>query len=256
MFEKIDELYKKLRALPPLSVATEERLMEEFMVRYTYNSNAIEGSTLTERETALVLKDDMTIEGKPLKYHLDAIGHRNAFALVRREAEAGSALTEALIKRIHSHILLRDEDERGHYRTVNVHISGSDVVLPSAQFVPKKMAELMERYNGEMQKWHPIQRAAVFHLAFESVHPFIDGNGRTGRLILNFELMKAGYPPIDVKFADKGRYYYCLQSYQGQDETESPMLYMLEAYMEQALHERIETLTQARDLKCHSKDER
>lgn len=256
MFEKIDELYKKLRALPPLSVATEERLMEEFMVRYTYNSNAIEGSTLTERETALVLKDDMTIEGKPLKYHLDAIGHRDAFALVRREAEAGSALTEALIKRIHSHILLRDEDERGHYRTVNVHISGSDVVLPSAQFVPKKMAELMERYNGEMQKWHPIQRAAVFHLAFESVHPFIDGNGRTGRLILNFELMKAGYPPIDVKFADKGRYYYCLQSYQGQDETESPLLYMLEAYMEQALHERIETLTQARDLKCRSKDER
>lgn len=256
MFEKIDELYKKLRALPPLSVATEERLMEEFMVRYTYNSNAIEGSTLTERETALVLKDDMTIDGKPLKYHLDAIGHRDAFALVRREAEAGSALTEALIKRIHSHILLRDEDERGHYRTVNVHISGSDVVLPSAQFVPKKMAELMERYNGEMQKWHPIQRAAVFHLAFESVHPFIDGNGRTGRLILNFELMKAGYPPIDVKFADKGRYYYCLQSYQGQDETESPMLYMLEAYMEQALHERIETLTQARDLKCRSKDER
>lgn len=256
MFEKIDELYKKLRALPPLSVATEERLMEEFMVRYTYNSNAIEGSTLTERETALVLKDDMTIEGKPLKYHLDAIGHRDAFALVRREAEAGSALTEALIKRIHSHILLRDEDERGHYRTVNVHISGSDVVLPSAQFVPKKMAELMERYNDEMQKWHPIQRAAVFHLAFESVHPFIDGNGRTGRLILNFELMKAGYPPIDVKFADKGRYYYCLQSYQGQDETESPMLYMLEAYMEQALHERIETLTQARDLKCRSKDER
>ena len=256
MFEKIDELYKKLRALPPLSVATEERLMEEFMVRYTYNSNAIEGSTLTERETALVLKDDMTIEGKPLKYHLDAIGHRDAFALVRREAEAGSALTEALIKRIHSHILLRDEDERGHYRTVNVHISGSDVVLPSAQFVPKKMAELMERYNGEMQKWHPIQGAAVFHLAFESVHPFIDGNGRTGRLILNFELMKAGYPPIDVKFADKGRYYYCLQSYQGQDETESPMLYMLEAYMEQALHERIETLTQARDLKCRSKDER
>lgn len=256
MFEKIDELYKKLRALPPLSVATEERLMEEFMVRYTYNSNAIEGSTLTERETALVLKDDMTIEGKPLKYHLDAIGHRDAFALVRREAEAGSALTEALIKRIHSHILLRDEDERGHYRTVNVHISGSDVVLPSAQFVPKKMAELMERYNGEMQKWHPIQRAAVFHLAFESVHPFIDGNGRTGRLILNFELMKADYPPIDVKFADKGRYYYCLQSYQGQDETESPMLYMLEAYMEQALHERIETLTQARDLKCRSKDER
>lgn len=256
MFEKIDELYKKLRALPPLSVATEERLMEEFMVRYTYNSNAIEGSTLTERETALVLKDDMTIEGKPLKYHLDAIGHRDAFALVRREAEAGSALTEALIKRIHSHILLRDEDERGHYRTVNVHISGSDVVLPSAQFVPKKMAELMERYNGEMQKWHPIQRAAVFHLAFESVHPFIDGNGRTGRLILNFELMKAGYPPIDVKFADKGRYYYCLQSYQGQDETESPMLYVLEAYMEQALHERIETLTQARDLKCRSKDER
>ena len=256
MFEKIDELYKKLRALPPLSVATEERLMAEFMVRYTYNSNAIEGSTLTERETALVLKDDMTIEGKPLKYHLDAIGHRDAFALVRREAEAGSALTEALIKRIHSHILLRDEDERGHYRTVNVHISGSDVVLPSAQFVPKKMAELMERYNGEMQKWHPIQRAAVFHLAFESVHPFIDGNGRTGRLILNFELMKAGYPPIDVKFADKGRYYYCLQSYQGQDETESPMLYMLEAYMEQALHERIETLTQARDLKCRSKDER
>ena len=256
MFEKIDELLAQLRALPPLSVAAEERLMEEFMVRYTYNSNAIEGSTLTERETALVLKDDMTIEGKPLKYHLDAIGHRDAFALVCREAEAGTELTEELIKRIHSHVLLRDEEERGHCRTVNVYISGSDVVLPSAQFVPDKMAALMARYNGEMQDWHPIRRAAVFHLAFESVHPFIDGNGRTGRLILNFELMKAGYPPIDVKFTDKDRYYYCLQSYQGQDETKLPMLYMLETYMEQTLREQIETLTQARDLKRRNKDER
>ncbi len=249
MFEKLDELYRQMRALPPLSATANERIMEDFMVRYTYNTNAIEGSTLTEQDTFRVLKEDMTIEGKPLRYHLDAIGHREAFALVRKEAISDSQLTEELICRIHSHILLRDEEERGHYRTIGVYISGSDVVLPAAQFVPANMAELMERYNGEMQVWHPVKRAAIFHLAFESIHPFIDGNGRTGRLLVNFELMKAGYPPIDIKYTDKGRYLYCIQSYQGEDNLDLPMIYMLQEYVEMALKSRIKTLDESRALK-------
>lgn len=255
MFEKIDELYKQMRTLPPLSAASEERLLAEFIVRYTYNTNAIEGSTLTEQDTFRVLREDMTIEGKPLRFHLDAIGHREAFALVRKEALAGDVLTEEFIRRIHNCVLLRDEEERGRYRNVSVYISGSDVVLPTAEMVPDMMAALMVRYHDEMQTWHPVRRAAVFHLLFESIHPFIDGNGRTGRLLVNFELVKAGYPPIDIKFTDKGRYYHCIQSYQGEDKLDSPMLYMFQEYVEQALEGRIHTLEESKRMKDRTRAE-
>lgn len=249
MFEKIDQLIEKIKTYPPLSPASQERIMEDFMMRYTYNSNAIEGSTLTEQDTYLVLKEDTTIPGKPLRYHMDAIGHRDAFMLVQELAAKGAALTEDVIQGIHSYVLVRSAEDAGQYRSVNVYISGTDVVLPSAQQVPAAMQQLMKRYGDEMQNWHVVKRAAVFHLLFESVHPFVDGNGRTGRLLVNLELMKAGIPPIDIKVTDKGRYYAALQSYQGADEIDLPMIYLVSEYAEAALQEQIMQLEQAQRIR-------
>lgn len=249
MFQKIDLLLEKIKTYPPLSPASQERIMEDFMMRFTYNSNAIEGSTLTEQDTYIVLKDDITISGKPLRYHLDAIGHRDAFLLVQELAANGTALTEDVVKRIHTHVLMRSTEDAGQYRSVDVYITGTDVILPSAQQVAAAMQRLMKRYNEEMRNWHAVQRAAVFHLFFESIHPFVDGNGRTGRLLVNLELMKAGIPPIDIKVTDKARYYAALRSYQGADELELPMIYLVSEYVESALHEAITQLERAQSIR-------
>ncbi len=248
MFENIDMLYQKLLSLPVLSMSSLERIMDDFMVSYTYNSNAIEGSKLSEYETYLVVKQDMTIADKPLRHHLDAIGHRDAFIYAQELVADKVSLTERIIKDIHGHVLMSDSQGKGRYRDVDVYISGADVIFPKAYQVPGKMRDLMELYEKSMKDWHIIKRVTVFHLMFESIHPFVDGNGRTGRLLINFDLMNHGYPPIDIKFIDKNRYYYCLQSYQGNDENEMPMIQMIEDYLQNALIQRIEVLEMARDI--------
>jgi Fic family protein len=241
-------LHQKLNSLPPLKSSSLQRIMDDFTVSYTYNSNAIEGSKLTERETYMVLKEDMTIADKPLRNHLDAIGHRDAFMYVQKLAFEKSAFSESIIKDIHSLVLVGDPDAKGRYRDVDVYISGADVILPKAEQVPGKMQRLLDSYAKEMQSWHIVRRVSQFHLQFEGIHPFLDGNGRTGRLLLNLDLMSHGYPPIDIKLKDRSRYYYCLQSYQGADENELPMIQMVEEYMKDALAQRIQALKKANEL--------
>ena len=248
MFEKIDQLLAMMRALPPLRPASLERLLDDFCVSYTYNTNAIEGNPLTERETYLVLKDGMTISGKPLRSHLEVIGHRNAFQYIRGLAEQHTAISEESILAMHRHLLADNEDARGRYRDVDVYIRGADVELPSAGSVPQLMARLLADYHSRMVQEHIVRRVALFHLKFESIHPFLDGNGRTGRLLMNHELMLHGYPPIDIKFQDKERYYYCLQQYQGSDENELPMVLMISDYLEAALQTRVQAMWQAQEL--------
>ena len=241
MYEKqIDELLKKLSALPPLSKSSHERLMQEFMVSYTYNSNAIEGSTLTERETYMVLNDGLGISGKELRYQMDAVGHKSAYELICERAANGDELNEGFIKEIHSRVLMAAPDAAGQYRDVPVHISGSDAVLTAPENVPQELRRLLENFRDEMQSWHISRRIAVFHLRFENIHPFIDGNGRTGRLLLNFELLKNGFPPVDFKYNDRARYYDCFRAYEKGDELS--MVYLVQDYMRQALQQRISQL--------------
>lgn len=245
MFEKIDALFEKIKQFPPLKQSSLQRILEDFTVSYTYNSNAIEGNTLTERETYLVLKDDISVDGKPLRYQMDAVGHRNAFQYIQKIAEIKQPLSEDTIKEIHKLVLISNAEAGGHYRDVDVYISGTDVILPGAERVPERMCELLEEYNTVMQQWHIVKRIAMFHLLFESVHPFVDGNGRTGRLLMNLDLMKNGYPPIDVKLQDRQRYYYCLQAYQGPDENELPMEQLVSEYLENSLTERLAAVEKA-----------
>jgi Fic family protein len=232
LFEKLDYLYRKLQRARPLSPESVRRLSEDFTIDYTYNSTAIEGSTLTLDETALVLKEGVTIGGKPLKHHLEAIGHRDAYYYIVDLAKNNAPVSESVIKDIHSLVLMDRQMDKGVYRSVPVRVGS---FLPCQPYeVPVKMERLMLAYGSEMQKLHVVQRAAVFHLMFETIHPFIDGNGRVGRLLLNLELIREGYLPVNIKFADRAKYYSCFDHYRSNGNDASKMVELIEEY---AIHE-------------------
>lgn len=209
--QKIVELKKRLNEMRPLSEGELKRLRDEFAIGNTYHSNAIEGSTLTLRETALILGEGVTVAEKPLREHLDAIGHRDAFGYVCDIAKNNAPLTERTVKEIHSLVLMGDRENRGVYRSVPVRIMGAEHTPPQPYLVPKLMEQLIA--DNENSEANVIERAAEFHLRFEGIHPFIDGNGRTGRLILSLELMKSGLLPINIKFSDRDRYYAAFEEY-------------------------------------------
>ncbi len=237
---EIDRLKAKLAAMRPLNEAELKRLSGEFIVENTYDSNAIEGSTLTLRETALILLEGVTIGEKPLKEHLEAIGHRDAFEYVLALADRREPLTERVIKEIHALVLMNDVRNKGVYRSVPVAIVGAAHKPPQPYLVPVQMEELMRDYEG-MKKKHIIEAAAEFHLRFEGVHPFIDGNGRTGRLILNLELIKAGLLPVNIKYSDRRRYYDCFGEYHAGRSPEA-LVRLLADYEIQELDKRIKIL--------------
>lgn len=206
----IDDKKAALDLCRPLTKGEAERLAQEFVVEYTYNSNAIEGNTLTLRETDLVLRG-LTIGEKPLKDHLEVVGHKEAFDYIRELVREKQPLTETVVKQIHALVLADKKDDRGVYRRIPVYIAGAKTVPVQPYLIAPKMERLTADYqNG---KGHIVSRLARLHLEFESIHPFIDGNGRTGRLIINLELMKAGFPPIDIKFTDRKAYYNAFDSY-------------------------------------------
>ncbi len=211
LFAEVDALKAELDKRRPLTQGELQRLRDEFLIEYTYNSNAIEGNTLTLQETALVL-EGITIDKKPLKDHLEAVGHRDAFLYVEELVKNKVPFSERIIKEIHTLVLMDRPEDRGVYRRIPVRIMGAFHVPPDPVLVPEQMGRLVAEFEGN-KKLHPIERAALFHLKFEGIHPFVDGNGRTGRLILNLMLMQAGYPPINVKYSDRKRYYEAFDEY-------------------------------------------
>lgn len=238
IFAQVDTLKAQFSKRRPFTQGELKRLQDEFLVEYTYNSNAIEGNTLTLRETALVL-EGITIDKKPLKDHLETVGHRDAFLYVQQLITDKVPISEKVIKDIHSLVLMDRPDDKGVYRRIPVTIMGAYHEPPQPYLVPVQMEKLIAAQK-EM-KHHPLENAAVFHLDFEGIHPFIDGNGRTGRLLLNLMLMQQGYPPIDVKFADRKRYYACFDSYY-REKTSVPMVKMVSEYLQERLERYLEIL--------------
>jgi len=247
MFEGLNYLYGKLQGIRPLSPESVRRLSEDFMIDYTYNSNAIEGSTLTLEETALVLKEGVTVGGKPLQHHLEAIGHKDAYYYVEDLVKNKIPVSERTIKEIHTLVLMDRQTDKGVYRSVPVRVGSFHPCQPYE--VPIKMERLMIEYGEEMQKLHVVERAAVFHLMFETIHPFIDGNGRVGRLLLNLELMKEGYPPVNVKFTDRAKYYDCFNHYRENNNDPSRMIKLIEGYAIYELKRYIEIAEQSDKLR-------
>ena len=210
ILQQIDRKKVELDGRRPLTAGEVERLNEEFIIEYTYNSNAIEGNTLTLRETDLVLRG-LTIDKKPLKDHMEAVGHKEAFEFVSELVKNNVPISESVIKQIHYLVLADKKEDRGVYRRVPVRIMGAQHEPVQPYLIAPKMEELLHTFVESTE--HIVTKLARFHIEFEGIHPFIDGNGRTGRLLINLELMKAGYPPIDIKFTDRISYYNAFDEY-------------------------------------------
>ncbi|MCL2637848.1 MAG: Fic family protein [Oscillospiraceae bacterium] len=241
-FKNVDKLKARLSALRPLNSGELKRLRDDFNIEYTYDTNAIEGSTLTLRETALILQEDITIAEKPLRMHLDAIGHRDAFEYVISIADTTDLLTEQRIKEIHSLVLMSDTENRGVYRSVPVMIQGAVHTPPQPYLIAPQMEALLAEYEDMKRDKHIIEAIAEFHLRFEGIHPFIDGNGRTGRLIINLELIKAGLLPVNIKFTDRRKYYDCFDSYYGNGHKPDALTELIIGYEVQELERYIKII--------------
>ena len=210
ILQQIDRKKIELDGRRPLTAGEVERLNEEFIVEYTYNSNAIEGNTLTLRETDLVLRG-LTIDKKPLKDHMEAVGHKEAFEFVSELVKNNVPISESVIKQIHYLVLADKKEDRGVYRRVPVRIMGAQHEPVQPYLIVPEMEALLRTFLESTE--HIVTKLARVHIEFEGIHPFIDGNGRTGRLLVNLELMKAGYPPIDIKFTDRITYYNAFDEY-------------------------------------------
>lgn len=210
MLDIIDRKMKELETRRPLTEGEVERLREQFVVEYTYNSNAIEGNTLTLRETDLVLRG-LTIGQKPLKDHMEAVGHKEAFEFVSELVKDKVPMSESIIKQIHYLVLADKKDDRGVYRRVPVRIMGAQHEPVQPYLIQPKMEQLLIDFAESTE--HIVTKLARFHIEFEGIHPFIDGNGRTGRLLVNMEFMKVGFPPINIKFTDRIAYYNAFDEY-------------------------------------------
>ena len=240
LFEKIEQKRELLSTLRPLTEGEVERLREEFMVEFTYNSNAIEGNTLTLKETAMAL-EGMTVDQKPLKDHMEAIGHRDAFLFVQDIAAKELPLTDSIIKQIHSLVLIDRPEDKGVFRRIPVRIMGAFTEPVQPYLIEPKITELLLENEKRTQTMNPIERIALFHLEFEGIHPFIDGNGRTGRLILNLDLIRNGYPPINVKFADRKKYYDAFDEYYKNGKA-SKMIELIARYVNERLDDYLRVL--------------
>lgn len=206
-FNIIDEKKDIIDSHRPFSQNMSRQLRDKLIIEWTYNSNAIEGNTLTLSETKVVLENGITIKGKPLKDHLEIINHKEAIEYIEDLVSKNVKLSEYDIKSVHYLILKEiDSTNAGKYRHENVFISGAKHVPPIYMNVPYEMQKMIEKY----QSWkdlHPVVRACFLHGEFVKIHPFIDGNGRTARLLLNFELIQRGYPPVVIKTENRADYY-------------------------------------------------
>lgn len=208
-FDVVDNLKKELDNRRPISKETLKSLEESINLEWTYNSNGIEGNTLTLRETQVVL-EGITVGGKSIKEHLEAINHEKAILYLEDLLNENNPITEWNIKCVHQLILKNIDDENaGKYRRENVAIKGATHIPPDYLKVPELMKKLTLVYES-WNNFHPIIQAALLHGELVKIHPFIDGNGRTSRLIMNLDLMSHGYNPVIIKKEDRLEYYRAL----------------------------------------------
>lgn len=206
--ERIHQLKAELDAHRPLGVLEVKRLRENYIIKNTYHSNAIEGNTLSEMETRVIIETGLTVEKKTLREHLEVKNHVEALDYIE-ELTGLDGLSESTIQSIHS-IILQGIDRRnaGMYRKVDLYISGASHEVSPYYAIGPDMQSLTNWYNRQSPK--TIDDIIEFTCKFINIHPFIDGNGRTSRLLMNLELLKLGYPPITVLTTDRLAYFQAL----------------------------------------------
>jgi len=230
----VEEKKAALDARRPLPEATTARLKDQFDVEWTYNSNALSGSTLTLKETETVLHQGLTIGGKTLQEHLEALNHKKAIDFVETLAHQAEPLTEDNLLQIHALLLKRiDDTEAGHYRRGAARISGAEYLPPEAEAVPALMSDFFPRLARSTSGLSTVEYAASAHYRLMDIHPFTDDNGRTARLLMNLILLQAGYPPAIIRREERPTYHVTLdQACAGQTK---PFMQMIAQTVERSL---------------------
>src|SRR5277367_4277447 len=202
--DRIESRKSELDRSSPLSTAALAQLQKHYDVELTYTSNAIEGNTLTLRETAEVIEHGITVGGKSLREHLEAVDHYQALLGMRQIAATAALLGEDTVRELHRRIVARSQSEiAGQYSELPRRIAGSPVIFPN----PAKIPQLMRAFGGWLSAASPDPETAfAAHFRLTAIHPFGDGNGRTARLLMNLLLVRGGYPPIAVRPEDRKAY--------------------------------------------------
>lgn len=214
--QEIKELDKLKKEFQKLSKTTFENRYEVFVAKFTYDSNAIEGNTISLNETSYILFENRTPPGKSLREINEILNHKKAFDYIVSYKEDINKEFICEIQKLVTQNTLKEhlENQIGKYRDLQVYIRGVNFMPPKPKKVPKEMRSLLRWYNSNKKKIHPLILSAYFHAAFESIHPFVDGNGRTGRLLMNFVLYKNSFPMVDIPNSKKLYYYNCLEQAQ------------------------------------------
>lgn len=204
ILQSIADKKERLDRLRPVSTEALLSLQKSYDVDLTYTSNAIEGNTLTLRETAELIEHGITVGGKPLRDHLEAVDHYHAILWMRELASQPDPISEMTVREMHRRIVARSQPELGGiYSTLPRRIAGSAVIFPNALKIP----ELMKRFGEWLARADPLASAGFeAHFQLVAIHPFGDGNGRTARLLMNLLLLRAGYPPVAVRPEDRKTY--------------------------------------------------
>jgi Fic family protein len=233
--DRIDVKQKQLAAIRPLPQLALRKIKATMSVEWTYNSNSIEGNTLTLQETKLVIEDGMTVSGKSLREHFEVVNHQEAIDFIYGLVQPDYKISERDILHLHSIILQKIEKENaGRYRNSAVRISGANFIPPNPLKVYDFMEDLVHWVCNETDSIHPLIVATLFHHRFVWIHPFIDGNGRSVRLLFNLLLMKAGYPPAIILRNDRKKYYSALNK--ADDGDFSKLFLLIAQAMERSLN--------------------
>jgi Fic family protein len=213
LLREVDRKKAEFGLKTPLAPDAEDAYQERFLYDSIYQSNAIEGNRLTREDVERILTKNEVIEGKSLSDHVAVLGYRDATLLGKRYVREGTRITEHEVKKLHYKMLIDQQEVSGEYRNYNLMIHGHRPT--SYEKVPYKMLQLCDARPSEDK--HPLESIAFFHLRLEKIHPFGDGNGRVGRVIINIMLEQLDYPAIIVTFEDKQQYYEALSAYDGLD---------------------------------------
>lgn len=216
ILQECDMLKARLSGLRPLPAEALKKIDEAFSIEYTYESNRIEGNTLTLQETELVVNDGVTVSGKSMREHLEAINHSEAIDYIKDFAKNGIEISGRTIKEIHALVLHGiDRENAGRYRTVPAMISGSRHIPPQPYLIEEMMEKFIMKFKEmETARVHPVIIASYLHDELVRIHPFVDGNGRTSRLLMNLYLLRNGYTLVNLKGSDENKldYYMALET--------------------------------------------
>jgi Fic family protein len=236
LLREVDRKKAELGVRPALAPEDAEACRERFLYEGIYCSNAIEGNKLTRQDVERVLAANEVVEGKPFSDHVAVLGYRDALRLGQRYVSENTRITEHEVKRLHAKMLIDQQEAGGEYRNYNLMIHGHRPT--SYEKVPYKMLQICEAKPSENR--HPLESIAFFHLRLEKIHPFGDGNGRVGRIIINIMLEQLDYPPVIVTLDDRQAYFEAINAYDGLDG--NPRVEPMQVFLAQLVNRRLDEL--------------